>query len=189
MDLLRQVADIQTSDMLKWPVPALDGGKARIVVSKATPQLTALVSSLADRAARLPEVLDRFPHLRERLHSQASTLSGGEQKQLEIARALLLRPGVLLIDEPSIGLSPIVAAGVFRLLRGLADAGTTVLMSWPPTGCRATSQSALPSPLHSGVRQCGPLSAFSQRSSSSGSPRRPGCTRRSSDRVGSGAGG
>ena len=60
--------------------------------------------------------------------NQASTLSGGEQKQLEIARALQLRPDVLLIDEPSIGLSPIVNQQVFALLRTLADAGTTVLM-------------------------------------------------------------
>jgi branched-chain amino acid transport system ATP-binding protein len=77
---------------------------------------------------RLPEVLDRFPRVRERLHSAASSLSGGEQKQLEVGRALLLRPKVLLIDEPSIGLSPLVVADVFRLLRQLADQGTTVLM-------------------------------------------------------------
>ena len=57
---------------------------------------------------RIPEVLDFFPRLKERLHSMASALSGGEQKQLEIGRALLLRPRVILIDEPSIGLSPIV---------------------------------------------------------------------------------
>ena len=77
---------------------------------------------------RIPEVLDFFPRVKERLHSQASALSGGEQKQLEIGRALLLRPKVILIDEPSIGLSPIVVQDVFRLLRRLADAGTTVLM-------------------------------------------------------------
>jgi branched-chain amino acid transport system ATP-binding protein len=77
---------------------------------------------------RIEEVLARFPRIRERLHSQASTLSGGEQKQLEIGRALLLRPRVLLIDEPSIGLSPLISQEVFRLLRTLADAGTTVLM-------------------------------------------------------------
>jgi branched-chain amino acid transport system ATP-binding protein len=77
---------------------------------------------------RIPEVLERFPRLRERLHNQASTLSGGEQKQLEIGRALLLRPRVLLIDEPSIGLSPLISREVFRLLRELADGGTTVLM-------------------------------------------------------------
>jgi branched-chain amino acid transport system ATP-binding protein len=55
-------------------------------------------------------------------------MSGGEQKQLEVGRALLLRPRVLLIDEPSIGLSPLVVADVFKLLRRLAETGTTVLM-------------------------------------------------------------
>jgi branched-chain amino acid transport system ATP-binding protein len=77
---------------------------------------------------RIPEVLDFFPRVKERLHSAAASLSGGEQKQLEIGRALLLRPKVLLIDEPSIGLSPLVVQDVFKLLRRLADQGTTVLM-------------------------------------------------------------
>ena len=77
---------------------------------------------------RIPEVLEFFPRVKERLHSQASALSGGEQKQLEIGRALLLRPKVLLIDEPSIGLSPMVVQDVFKLLRKLAEKGTTVLM-------------------------------------------------------------
>ncbi len=77
---------------------------------------------------RIPEVLAFFPRVKERLQAQASALSGGEQKQLEIGRALLLRPKVLLIDEPSIGLSPIVVQDVFKLLRKLADTGTTVLM-------------------------------------------------------------
>ncbi|PUE32779.1 ABC transporter ATP-binding protein [Limnohabitans sp. Jir61] len=77
---------------------------------------------------RIPEVLEFFPRVKERMNSLASSLSGGEQKQLEIGRALLLRPKVLLIDEPSIGLSPIVVQDVFKLLRKLADQGTTVLM-------------------------------------------------------------
>jgi branched-chain amino acid transport system ATP-binding protein len=77
---------------------------------------------------RIPEVLKFFPRVVERIHSQASALSGGEQKQLEIARALLLRPKVLLIDEPSIGLSPLVVQDVFKLLRQLVAQGTTVLM-------------------------------------------------------------
>ena len=79
-------------------------------------------------AGRIGEVLARFPRIRERIDNQASTMSGGEQKQLEIGRALLLRPRVLLIDEPSIGLSPILVQEVMALLRKLADAGTTVLM-------------------------------------------------------------
>ena len=77
---------------------------------------------------RIPGVLEFFPRIKERLHSQASALSGGEQKQLEIGRALLLRPQVLLIDEPSIGLSPLLVQDVFRLLRVLAGQGTTILM-------------------------------------------------------------
>jgi len=77
---------------------------------------------------RIPEVLEFFPRVKERLNSRAASLSGGEQKQLEIGRALLLRPQVLLIDEPSIGLSPMVVLDVFKLLRKLAAQGTTVLM-------------------------------------------------------------
>ncbi len=64
----------------------------------------------------MPEVLDLFPGLKTRLHAQASTLSGGEQKQLEVGRAMLLQPNVLLIDELSVGLSPIVVKDVFDLL-------------------------------------------------------------------------
>jgi branched-chain amino acid transport system ATP-binding protein len=79
-------------------------------------------------SGRIDEVLQRFPRIKERIDNQASTMSGGEQKQLEIGRALLLRPRVLLIDEPSIGLSPKLVQEVMTMLRGLADAGTTVLM-------------------------------------------------------------
>jgi len=77
---------------------------------------------------RIEEALTRFPRIKERIDNQASTMSGGEQKQLEIARAMLLRPRVILIDEPSIGLSPKLVQEVMTLLRTLADAGTTVLM-------------------------------------------------------------
>ena len=79
-------------------------------------------------AGRIDEVLARFPRIKERIDNQASTMSGGEQKQLKIGRALLLRPRVILIDEPSIGLSPKLVQEVMSLLRGLADGGTTVLM-------------------------------------------------------------
>ena len=78
--------------------------------------------------ARIDEILGRFPRIKERIDNQASTMSGGEQKQLEIGRALLLRPRVILIDEPSIGLSPKLVQEVMTLLRQLADTGVTVLM-------------------------------------------------------------
>jgi branched-chain amino acid transport system ATP-binding protein len=91
-------------------------------------ELGGIVLGMKTTRERIPEVLELFPRVRERLHSAAASLSGGEQKQLEVGRALLLRPRVILIDEPSIGLSPLVVQDVFRLLRRLADAGTTVLM-------------------------------------------------------------
>ncbi len=69
-----------------------------------------------------------FPVLRASANKQAGALSGGEQKMLEIGRAMLLEPRLLLIDEPSIGLSPILVQQVFSVLRGLRDRGTTVLM-------------------------------------------------------------
>jgi branched-chain amino acid transport system ATP-binding protein len=91
-------------------------------------ELGGITLGMTETRKRIPEVLKLFPRVEQRLHSQASALSGGEQKQLEVGRALLLRPKVLLIDEPSIGLSPIVVQDVFKLLRALTENGTTVLM-------------------------------------------------------------
>jgi branched-chain amino acid transport system ATP-binding protein len=71
---------------------------------------------------------DLFPVLRKKADSQAGSLSGGEQKMLEIGRAMLLEPRLLLIDEPSVGLAPVLVQQVFALLRGLRDRGVTVLM-------------------------------------------------------------
>jgi branched-chain amino acid transport system ATP-binding protein len=91
-------------------------------------ELGGITLGMTETRQRIPEILKLFPRVEQRLHSQASALSGGEQKQLEVGRALLLRPKVLLIDEPSIGLSPIVVQDVFKLLRALAEKGTTILM-------------------------------------------------------------
>jgi branched-chain amino acid transport system ATP-binding protein len=81
-----------------------------------------------DLAPRLEAAMDRFPVLRRKAHAQASTLSGGEQKMLEIARGLLLDPKLMLVDEPSIGLSPKLVAELFDLFKDLRARGITVLM-------------------------------------------------------------
>ena len=81
-----------------------------------------------DLAGRMEVAMERFPVLRRKANHQASTLSGGEQKMLEIARGLVLEPKLMLIDEPSIGLSPILVADLFQILKGLRDRGITILM-------------------------------------------------------------
>lgn len=78
--------------------------------------------------ARIEQVMDQFPMLREFKDRKAIELSGGQQKQLEVARALLLDPKLILIDEPSIGLSPNLVQEVFRTLQELRDQGVTILM-------------------------------------------------------------
>lgn len=81
-----------------------------------------------DLKRRIEGLLDRFPALRKKANQQASTLSGGEQKQLEIVRGLLLDPKLILIDEPSIGLSPLLVQQTFDILKELRAKGVTVLM-------------------------------------------------------------
>lgn len=76
----------------------------------------------------LKEVYERFPRLKEREKQEAGTLSGGEQQMLAVARAMMSKPKILLLDEPSMGLSPLYVNEIFDIIRTLNEQGTTVFL-------------------------------------------------------------
>ena len=76
----------------------------------------------------IDRVMGLFPRLRERTHQLGGTLSGGEQQMLAIARALMSEPRLLLLDEPSLGLSPILVQQIFSIIREIQGQGTTILL-------------------------------------------------------------
>ena len=91
-------------------------------------EMGAYTQPAANTAASLERVYEQFPRLKERQRQIAGTLSGGEQPMLAMGRALMSKPKLLMLDEPSMGLAPILVEQIFQIIRDLHKAGTTILL-------------------------------------------------------------
>jgi branched-chain amino acid transport system ATP-binding protein len=126
------IAGWQTEDIVRLGIGHVPDGRGTFVHLTVAENLALGAYTRRDRAevaADLDRVYGYFPRLKERVAQQAGTLSGGEQQMLAIARALMLRPRLLLLDEPSFGLAPLVVQEIFRILRRVnADDGVAILL-------------------------------------------------------------
>jgi branched-chain amino acid transport system ATP-binding protein len=127
----RDVASLATEDVVRAGVSLVPEGRAVFPGLSVRENLELGAYTHRDRAAireSFEDVVALFPRLGERLGQDAATLSGGEQQMLAIGRALLARPALLLLDEPSLGIAPKLVQQIFAGIRAIAAAGVTVLL-------------------------------------------------------------
>jgi branched-chain amino acid transport system ATP-binding protein len=127
----KRIDNLATEDVVRLGVAQVPEGRGTFMelTVEENMRLGAYTRPARDATADFDHMFDYFPRLKERYKQQAGTLSGGEQQMLAIVRALLLRPRLLLLDEPSFGLAPLIVQEIFRILARIKhDEGVSILL-------------------------------------------------------------
>lgn len=127
----QQIGSLPAQDIVKAGISQVPEGRRIFANMTVLENLELGAYTRTDKdgiAADMEIVFGRFPRLKERLQQEAGTLSGGEQQMLAMGRALMSRPRLLLLDEPSMGLAPILIKEIFSIISDINKAGTTILL-------------------------------------------------------------